>query len=130
MDQISNPIESNYNPTVVPSLWGSVGLYGVLWGCMGSCGVAWVPTGMYGILWGSVGSQPHRIAQVGSELKGHWVQLQSDCSALTMGSCGVVWGPVGLYGVLWGCIGCVGPFGAVWGPYGAVGGPVGMYRDL
>ena len=52
MDQISNPIESNYNPTVVPSLWGPVGLYGVLWGCMGSYRDVWDPMGSCGVLWG------------------------------------------------------------------------------
>ena len=86
--------------------------------------------GPYGRVWGPIGSQPHRIAQVGSELKGHWVQLQSDCSALTMGSCGVVGGPVGLHrmcGALWGCR------GSLWGckgPCWAVRGPVGMWGAL
>ena len=110
-----------------------MGLLGAQWGCMGTYEVVWVQWGCmgpYGRVWGPIGSQPHRIAQVGSDLKGHWVQLQSDCSALTMGSCGVVWGSVGLHGFLWGCVGCVGPFGAVWGPYGAVGGPVVLFGAL
>ena len=96
--------------------------------------------GSYGVLWGSVGSQSHRIAQIGKDLKGHWVQLQPHCSALTMGSCGVVWGPVGMHrmcGALWGCMGslwgCGGPCGDVWGPmrlYGMYCGCMGSYGHV
>ena len=76
--------------------------------------------GPYGRVWGPIGSQPHRIAQVGSELKGHWVQLQPHCSALTMGSFGVVWGPVGLFGIHWARIGSSGDVWGLMGMYGVL----------
>ena len=76
--------------------------------------------GPYGHVWGPIGSQPHRIAQVGSELEAHRVQPEPNHPALNVGSCGVVggscgvlWGPVGLYGVLWDCMGS---YGDVWDP--------------
>ena len=74
--------------------------------------------GPYGHVWGPIGSQPHRIAQVGSELEGHRVQPEPNHPALNVGSCGVVWGPVGLYGILWDC---VDSYGDVWDPMGSCG---------
>ena len=100
-----------------------MGLLGAQWGCMGTYEVVWVQWGCmgpYGRVWGPIGSQPHRIAQVGSELKGHWVQLQPHCSALTMGSFGVVWGPVGLFGIHWARIGSSGDVWGLMGMYGVL----------
>ena len=50
LDQSSKAIGFNYNPTALPSLWGPVGLFGVLWGSMGSSGDVWGLMGMYGVL--------------------------------------------------------------------------------
>ena len=88
MDQISNPIESNYNPIVVPSLWGPVGLHGFLQGCMGSCGVLW-------------GHSPIGLLRLDQTSKA--IGFNYNPTALPS-----LWGPVGLYGVLWDCMGSYG----------------------
>ena len=77
--------------------------------------------GPYGHVWGPIGSQPHRIAQVGSELKDHRVQPEPNHQ---------LWGPVGLYGVLWDCMGS---YRDVWDPMGSCGvlwghSPIGLLR--
>ena len=56
----------------------SVGLCGVMWGCVGDMWSHVGLCGLYEVVWGFVGL------------------------------CGVVWGCVGLSGVVWGCVGLCG----------------------
>ena len=97
--------------------------------------------GPYGHVWDPIGSQPHRIAQVGSELENSRVQPEPNHQLWgCMGSYGDVWDPMGSCGVLWGhrAIGLLRldqtlkPIGFNYNPTAlpSLWGPVGLYGVL